>query len=272
MSEEDKKTEELSKLSREIPNLIRDIEKIKSKRDGIIDATKDKFNVFTILLQAHDEVRLHTRFITAMLDGSKNASHGCGTLFLKLFLEILDNRPPTRFPAKDVNVEPNPIFKSLLNNDKIFKSIHKEYHTGDKGNIDILIKFNDAMLAIENKINAKEQEDQLLCYSEYLNRHKSENNLFFLTLRGHDAVSNSDKLYWKISYQEHIIPWLDTCLEKTYRYPNINSVISQYKKVVQQLLSNNSFEEEDMKEIKKLIEKNPETSHNFKKVPLLGKV
>lgn len=258
MGEEDKKIAELSRLSRDIPNLTRGIEKIKSRREGIIDATKARFNVFTIILQAHDEVRLHTRFITAMLDGSKDASHGCGTLFLKLFLEILDNKPPIKNSTKDVNVEPISPFTSLLENDKEFESIHKEYHTGDKGNIDILIKFKDAILAIENKIYAGEQENQLLGYFEYLERiHKSKKYLFFLTLRGHDAVSSKDKSYFKISYQDHIIPWLDICLEKTYCYPNINSVISQYKKVVQQLLSNNSFEEEDMKEIKELIGKNP---------------
>ena len=258
MGEEDEKTEELSRLSRDIPNLIRDIEKIKSRREGIIDATKARFNVFTILLQAHDEVRLHTRFITSMLDGSKDASHGCGTLFLKLFLEILDNKPPIKNSTKDVNVELISPFISLLEDDKEFESIHKEYHTGDKGNIDILIKVKNAAIAIENKIYAGEQEKQLSGYSEYLKRtKKSAKYLFFLTLQGHDAVSNSDEPCFKISYREHIIPWLDLCLEKTYSYQNINSVIGQYKKVVQQLLSNNPFEEEDMKEIKELIGKNP---------------
>lgn len=254
MGEEDKKIAELSRLSRDIPNLIRGIEKIKSRREGIIDATKARFNVFTILLQAHDEVRLHTRFITAMLDGSKHASHGCGTLFLRLFLKTID-----KINVDGVNVGLIHQFTSLLEDDKEFESIHKEYHTGDKGNIDILIMLKDAAIAIENKIYAGEQENQLLGYSEYLRdrTNKSSKYLLFLTLEGHNADSSGDKSYFKISYQKHIIPWLDLCLEKTYSYPNINSVILQYKKVVQQLLSNNSFEEEDMKEIKELIEKNP---------------
>lgn len=233
-------------------NLIGGIENIRSKRDGFLEATKAKFNVFTILLSADDEVRLHTRFITALLDGGKDASHGCGTLFLKLFLETLD-----RNLFECSNLELKPDFVESLPDASNFKSIKKEYHTTSHGNIDILIDFQDAAIAIENKIRAGEQEKQLFRYSEYLeSTGKDKKFLFFLTLNGHEASSNQNKPYFKISYRKHIIPWLKLCLEKTYSYPNINAVIAQYKKVVQRLL-NNSFEEEDMEEIKKLIEKNP---------------
>ena len=238
-------------LSPVISNLISGIEKIRSKRDGFLDATKAKFNVFTILLNAHDEVRLHTRFITAMLDGSKDATHGCGTLFLKLFLETLG-----RVGCECNNPEEIPAFAKLLSDDNNFEFIAKEYHTS-QGNIDILIHLQGTVIAIENKIWAREQESQLFRYSEYLETIRKEKKfLFFLTLDGHNASSNQNKKYFKISYCKHIIPWLDLCLENTYSYPNINAVIAQYKKVVQFLLKN-SFEEEDMEEIKKLVEKNP---------------
>ena len=43
------------------------------------------FNIFTTLLSVHDEVRLHSRFLAAMLN--PKGSHAQGSLFLKLFLQ-----------------------------------------------------------------------------------------------------------------------------------------------------------------------------------------
>ncbi len=244
---------ELSRLLlTDISSIIDGINKIKAGREAVIDATKANFNVFTILLAAHDEVRLHTRFLTGLLDGGKNATHGCGTLFLRLFLETLD----------ECKVEPveqkSTTFNILLSStdDNEFESTFNEYHT-DQGNIDIIINFKDALIAIENKIWAGEQKDQLSRYSTFTdNTRKSKKYLFFLTLEGRPSESSGGKPYLRISYRDHIIPWLNRCLEKTYKYQNINSVIGQYKKVVKSLL-NNTFEEEDMEKIRELIKKNP---------------
>jgi hypothetical protein len=50
-------------------------------------ALKSRFNVFTAVLKHDDEVRLHTRWLHYLLN--PHADHDCDTLFLKLFINTL---------------------------------------------------------------------------------------------------------------------------------------------------------------------------------------
>ena len=62
---------------------VRDVDRAK--------VSHERFNIFTTLLQEHDEVRLHTRFLHCLLD--PNGYHDCRSLFLRLFFETLAERP-----------------------------------------------------------------------------------------------------------------------------------------------------------------------------------
>ena len=67
------------------------IHELQLRSEERLKAQHGRFNVFTTLLSAHDEVRLHTRFIYELLN--PKGTHDCGNHFLKLFFETLTAHP-----------------------------------------------------------------------------------------------------------------------------------------------------------------------------------
>ncbi len=188
-------------------------------------ATHERFNVFTTLLSASDEVRLHTRFIHNLLNPS--GTHDCGRLFLDLFFDTLAEIPPLDHEGIPANWQPLP-------QTTMWKS-HKEASVSE-GQIDLLLEAACCGIAIENKIHAGEQAGQLTRYDSYLARcRKVDSRLLFLTLEGKQATSHGTATYFRISYESHILAWLEKCLRETYRFIPINQVLLQYRKVVRQL-------------------------------------
>ena len=243
-----------------LKNLTHQIDLIKSNREAVEKNTKQNFNVFTAVLAAHDETRLHSRFITYLLNS--NANHDCEKLFLKLFIDTLtEGKDALSLNEEQINA---------LNDIKDDKVKCSEVTTEKNANgrrIDIFLEFEGQKekykIAIENKIYAYEQQQQIADYAEFINSSKSNNFLFYLTLDGKDSYTAKDKNtdeqveYFSISYREHILEWLEKCLKATYKYPNINQVIQQYQNVVKQL-TNQTMEEKDMEKIKEIIQKRPE--------------
>ena len=129
-----------------LEEVAREIEKIKRARDTHLTATHGRFNLFTTLLQINDEVRLHTRYLTHLLD--PQGTHDCGYRFLKSFLE---------------QVGLSDLTKQKCN------YVAKEHYTDGDGNIDIYIEFESAIVVIENKIDAQDQDAQLERYWTYAN-------------------------------------------------------------------------------------------------------
>ena len=72
-----------------LSEIVRDLQIRSEER---LKAQHRRFNLFTTLLSAGDEVRLHTRFLHELLNPA--GTHDCGDLFLKLFFETLENRQP----------------------------------------------------------------------------------------------------------------------------------------------------------------------------------
>ena len=97
--------------------------------------TDYQFNLFTVLRSSSDEVRLHSRFISEILNPS--GSHGFGSVFLEEFLSTL-------------NIH-SKITETV--------TVHSEYK-----NIDILIRCGKSAIVIENKIHAGDQPQQLKRY------------------------------------------------------------------------------------------------------------
>jgi hypothetical protein len=64
--------------------------------------------------------------------------------------------------------------------------------------------------------------------------------LLFLTPDGWKSETAGKHPYVRISYKEHILPWLESCLRATYEFPCINQVIIQYRAVVRQITNTNS--------------------------------
>ncbi len=208
---------------------------------------KRRYNIFHVLNIEHREEILHSRFIAHLLN--PNGKHSYGSKFLELFMEKIENDIPEDFRIN---------YKNSV--------VKIEYPLKDenRGRIDILIYDNDNIIAIENKIYAKDQSKQLKRYYDGLKKEYENKNILilYLTLEGKDASKqSSDGIeYYKISYQKHIIKWLKClqlgCLQKKIDWKSddedsiiLQQAIRQYKESVEKLIR--KFEME--KKIKKVL-------------------
>ena len=229
-------------------DILRD--KISARNEG-----KEKFNIFSCLLNKCDEVNLHSRFISSLID--PQGSHGLGAEPLKLLLNILDSKFP-------------------YNNDcmEIYPS---DSDWGEYKDMDILLidrKIQYAVI-IENKINAHdsnhEDEGQLERYYRRIieeDKIPQENvEVYYLTLDGHEpsqeSVSTSSKykdlpdIVQCITYGVEITQWLGLCLQIACTKPYIRETIAQYLNLIKEMV--NDTEIEDRLEIIKAISKNDDT-------------
>jgi len=224
----------------------------KDKKQGLND-----FNLLTTVLKYHDEVRLHSRMIGALLD--PEGAHNRGSLFLEIFL-------------KQVGLDS--WFKDVKN-----VSVRIEYK-----DIDLYLSDGKKHLIIENKIWAGDQPCQIMKYINIIvekNRQELgnpvENSLLdekklkvlYLTPRAkkvpseHEVVKKTyvtfsgtkEKLnicsqrdntktlvpnglknyvvwYKKINYKEDILSWLEASQQAVQDIPNLIESIEQYKNVV----------------------------------------
>ncbi len=177
--------------------------------------TDFQFNLFSVLRGGTDEVRLHSRFISEILDLS--GSHGFDEQFLQIFLKLL-------------GIDPN-----LFDKPTVFT----EYK-----NIDILVKSGSSAIIIENKIEAKDQDNQL---NRYYNSIRDEGfkdiYLVYLTLNGEEPSSQSieglDKLYLNsnrfmcVSYKNDIYGWVESCLALSVRIPALRESFVQYLELIE---------------------------------------
>lgn len=232
----------LNKLSDEIYEL-------QLRNDERLKAQHGRFNVFTTLLSASDEVRLHTRFLCALLDSS--GSHDCGDLFLKLFFETLADNPPLGHAGEPSEITWSDYPTSDL---PIGKEVRKP-----QGQLDLVLENRTHTLVIENKIYANEQDKQVARYIEYVettNVAPENGQVLYLTLDGKQAETHNGMPYLRISYKEHILEWLERCLQATYNIIPINQSLIQYKSVVKQLTGQH-LDSHTMSQIKDFLRSNP---------------
>ena len=224
------------------------------KRYEDIEARKDQFNIFTAMLDASDEVNLHSQFIFSLL----NFKTGNEYRYLNAFLKCIDSS-----------------FEYNLNS----LEIHKELH-----DIDILLldKSTKRAVIIENKIYAPdsnhENEGQLEKYYRIVIEEENipEDNIevYYLSLNGHEPSSESVSTRNKyprlgekvqcISYPDEIVRWLQGCMPFVYDKPFQRETIIQYIKLIYDMTNNVDIEERV--EIKKLI---GESKSNLESAKLL---
>jgi len=176
-----------------------ELNELKSRYDKLLkDEEFDKLdlglknpNIFQILRITKNEIR-HSNFLSWLLD--PNQSHKLGDIFLKRFLrEVFSS---DKFGSIDqVDVEGMDLSKV---------EIQREWK-----NIDILIKLENVVVCVENKVLSKEHSNQLRRYKEIIenqfpNHHKT---FVFLTPEGSSSDDESDS-YEPISY-EFIVDSLD---------------------------------------------------------------
>jgi len=203
--------------------LLSDTKRIITHQRELAELRGETFNVFSILRMERLENGTHSAFITELLN--PNGSHLKGSVFLKLFLETLDEVQPT-LDLKNATVK-------------------AEHHVGSRdinaklgGRIDIYIRDGVNSISIENKIDAGDQEAQI---ERYCNHNKGKNTVLYLTLNGSEPSDWSKGLlksgtdFYTISYRKHIIEWLDKCQKEAADSPILRETIKQYKILIQKL-------------------------------------
>lgn len=177
-----------------------------------------RFNIFSLLNAERAEVGTHSKFIGSLLD--PKGLHGQKDLFLKMF-------------CIKMGIEPIETVDAVV-------SIEKDI--SPHGRVDIEILTNDHLIIIENKIDAADQDKQLIRYKEYSEKYpdKRPTSIIYLTLDGKAADTNSSDgvSYQCASYQAHIIPWLEECNEACNKDKvlwSVSSAISQYKNLLDKI-------------------------------------
>jgi hypothetical protein len=204
-------------------NLLQSVGKIIKDREEQLRKSGDSFNIFSILGLERAENRTHSAFIRGLLNPT--GTHGQGNRFLKLFLETIGH---AKFDLDNAFVHPG---------EKDFGRISEDFNYG--GRIEIYLRDRKGnVIAIENKIDARDQYRQLL---RYYNHIQQDGAVYYLTLTGNDASTESKenlikgKHYHLISYRKHILEWLDKCIQVAGLAPNIISSIRQYFLLIRKL-------------------------------------
>jgi len=222
-------------MKNNIKSIISQVVKINEKYNEIKKINGDSFNIFSILNMEKNEVRTHSMFIYELLN--PQGSHNQGKKFLNLFIdEVLH--------LKDYRV----------------KQVKREDLTKDGKRIDFTIETNSCQIGIEMKIDADDQENQLIDYkNELKNRCSNEQKvkLYYLTLTGYEASSKStnDKLeaakdYILISFKFEILNWIDQCIEKSATIPTLREGLIQYRNLIRKLTNTlPQIKENEMEEI-----------------------
>lgn len=210
--------ENIKKLLQEV-NVILQKEKVRkeeSRKRG------ERFNMFEMLGVAHYEVT-HSKIIAGFLN--PQGSHGQGDLFLRLFLQTIENKDEIYADASNAKV-------------------YTEYGKGVDGRLDIFIENGSHGIIIENKVYAGDQPEQLKRYNDFAKEKYGEGSymIYYLTLYGHEASEDSvidPKTgecvnYNCISYSKDINNWLQLCIQESATMPLVRETLVQYLNHIKQ--------------------------------------
>lgn len=151
------------------------------------------FNVFSILGLDRYEEHTHSAMLAHLL--RPNSSHGQMQLFLKKFFLIFAEKY-SDFPTSEDEMEEG---DWIVRTEVVFGN----------GRMDIVIQSPDlnCLYVIENKIDAFEQVDQLVRYTEWMKTQEEEyptQALLFLTISGYQSATSAGVRYFPISYHQDI--------------------------------------------------------------------
>lgn len=230
-------------------NLLIQVGQVVSNYEKSLKVTGNGFSFIQALRLESDEVRFHTRLIGYLLD--PNAGHFQGDKFLKLFFEAVGiKEAPQGFTVE------------------IEKHVGKrDWGTVEGGRIDLLISNSTkkTAFAIELKIYAGEQPQQLQRYFNYLNNNFkiNESKVYFLTLHGNESNFHQKfGQYEKISFSDNILKWIESCRLATIDQPVIRETLTQYIANIKRLTNQNPNDQMS-NEIIKLITSSSQSIQAF---------
>ena len=249
-------------MENDIEKYKNDLKKLLEKHNRL-NSHEEQFNVFTTLRQAHDERYLHSRFISSILNPKpkQNGKHGLGNYPLEVFLRKIGSQFEC---TNETEIKPNP-----------------DDNWSEEKNIDIFIDNlklkNDKeeycanrAIIIENKIYAKDQDEQLHRYYNNkvrekendssrievyyltLDRHKPSDNSLGETLKVEGNDHNRIKTVRCIDYATEIKNWLDEVSKTSGASNFLKSAIEQYLALVTKLTCDLKYN----KELTEFVRKN----------------
>jgi hypothetical protein len=216
---------ELEKMLITLYGKIELIEEIKRQKG-------DEFNIFSILNMERLEVSTHSAFIYELI--YPNGTHFQKDAYLKIFVEEVLNIKDFAFENAEVGRE------TVIDNSR---------------RIDFTIENADYYIAIEMKIDATDQEAQISDYYKYAEEQAEKQNkipkVYYLTLDGKDADEKSSKGidYERISFQFHILNFIEKSIEKSANLPIIRESLIQYRNLILKI-TNQTTQELQMESIK----------------------
>lgn len=237
-----------------VTELLHSVDKIRTRYNEIARLTGENYNLFEIL-NVETKEYIHTYFLADMLN--PKGIHGLGNLPLKLFLQEIE--------------------KDALFSDDLRVFAEKDYGVIDKqntlgGRIDISLEnLSGKSILIENKIYARDQENQLLRYYNTF-KDRGDSFILYLTLDGKtptdQSITNTSKEesltesdYLCISYKDHIIKWLKKCHKKAIDLPLLRETLKQYIALIN-ILTGNSTNRKMSKEIGSQLAQSKENIEN----------
>ena len=189
-------------------------EQKKQKQRGLND-----YNMVNVVRKENAEVGMHSNVIYSLID--PNGLHYQDDLFLKIFI-------------KDV-LEIND-FGDIL-------SVQAEESTNENRRVDFTIKSNNYYIGIEMKVDASDLENQISHYYDDLKEKASKDSnqeviIYYLTKNGKDASlhsHNNEVKYRKISFENHILNWIENCQKEVKNITNLNEAFENYKDIVKKI-------------------------------------
>ena len=217
------------------------------------EGRREPFNLFTVLRSESDEVRLHSRFLAALLDHRK--APDAPRENLKHFLETVAKHGDFGSESAKRNFGEAVIEASKGD----FKSDSIQVER-ESDNIDILIVNRGEpgwAFVVENKIWAGDQSEQLKRYHKILMDRGYQNehiHLLYLTPHGHEPTeSSAGKLdVVCISYEKTLPSWLEGCRQRACDEPELRESVAQYLHLARKLTGTDRGREY-MNELKALL-------------------
>ena len=225
---------------------------VQSNRIKRAEAKKrgETFNIFEILGLQTKETTLHSSFIASLLN--PDGSHGLSYKPLEVFLRKLKDEGILKFEIdfSQVNIE---IEYSIGN-------LTSDYSEG--GRMDILLNDGKNFIGIENKIDAGDQNAQMVRYHNFLTKKTKEKGEFLLiylskfgSSPGEDSINCPDlgmqlesrKDFYVISYKDFIFNWLEECRHFAIDKVKVREIITQYHETIKNITGMNYTEQEKEK-------------------------
>ena len=208
--------------------IIKKAGKIVEENRKLRNAEGTDYNIFSLLDAERDEVGIHELMLFTILNFKTD--YRVKNEFIQQLLIYFG--VPKSFQKEEWKVE-------------------KEHYTSE-GRIDLFLRTtgkHKKCIVIELKIDAEDQKRQLERYEEYVcTKNYEDYRIIYLTLDGREPSPQSmgnmkqNKLLC-MSFEEHILPWLEECIHICQEYEIESSFIQQYRILLQKIVGEENMQE-----------------------------